>query len=81
MSDLHIDFNYTIGSNADCEMAMCCRPDNGDQPDEEKRAKKWGAWKCNMPVWSIESMLEFIRDTVKPDVIVWTGDSIPHNFY
>lgn len=26
-------------------------------------------------------MLEYIRDVVKPDVIIWTGDSISHDFW
>lgn len=26
-------------------------------------------------------MLEYIRDKVKPELIVWTGDTMSHNFY
>lgn len=24
-------------------------------------------------------MLEYIRDVIKPDIVIWTGDTVPHN--
>lgn len=26
-------------------------------------------------------MLSFVRDTIKPDIFVWTGDNSPHNIW
>lgn len=33
---------------------------------------------CDMPVQTLRLMFEYIRDTVKPDVLVWTGDNSNH---
>lgn len=38
ISDLHIDFDYVIGSNAECGMAMCCRGDDGTPKDNSEKA-------------------------------------------
>jgi hypothetical protein len=26
-------------------------------------------------------MLAYIRDVVKPDIVVWTGDTVPHDLW
>lgn len=81
MSDLHVDFDYTVGSNSDCGTPMCCRPDSGYQQDASKLARKWGEFKCDLPVYTLETMLAYIRDEIKPDIVIWTGDAISHNFW
>ncbi len=29
LTDPHIDFNYTVGNNQNCNTPLCCRPENG----------------------------------------------------
>ena len=33
---------------------------------------------CDMPQQTLQMMFEYIRDTVKPDILVWTGDNTNH---
>jgi len=80
MSDPHIDFDYTPGTNFMCgQSGFCCRPESGYPTDPEQQAKKWGGWECDIPVITLQSMLDHLRDEVKPDFLFWTGDNSPHN--
>lgn len=79
MSDLHIDYDYTEGADNDCGMPLCCRSDSGPAPSAERSAGKWGDYKCDLNTRTLESMLWYISDEIQPDVVLWSGDSIPHN--
>ena len=51
MSDPHIDFDYTPGTNFMCgQSGFCCRPESGYPEDPEMQAKKWGGYECDIPV-------------------------------
>jgi len=43
------------------------------------KAGPWGHQNCDAPPRTVESMLQFINNEIKPDVALWGGDSIPHN--
>jgi predicted MPP superfamily phosphohydrolase len=49
--------------------------------DISKMANKWGDYNCDTPSSTLESMLAYVRDVVKPDIVIWTGDSVPHNIW
>lgn len=49
LSDLHLDFDYVVGANSDCGMAMCCRSDDGEPASEAARAGPFGEYKCDLP--------------------------------
>lgn len=34
---------------------------------------------CDIPEKLAKNMLNFIKETIKPDVTLWSGDSVPHN--
>ena len=34
---------------------------------------------CDLNELALENMLSYIRNEIKPDVVIWGGDSIPHN--
>ena len=43
-SDAHVDLMYTPGTNANCNMPLCCRPENGIPTNPEDAAGYWGAY-------------------------------------
>ena len=79
VSDFHVDYQYTVGKNSQCGKPLCCRGDSGVSPNPEDNALKWGMFACDIPVITLESMMEFVKDTIKPDAILWGGDTIPHD--
>ena len=79
ISDLHVDFDYTEGMSNDCGMPLCCRSDSGLPKTESQRAQKWGDYNCDLNTLTLDSMLDFISNELKPDAVLWGGDSIPHN--
>ena len=80
-SDVHVDFEYTPGMNANCNTPLCCRPENGYPADPKDAAGEWGSYLCDPPRKTVTKMYEFIRDEIKPDVLFWTGDMTPHNVW
>ncbi len=80
MSDLHIDYDYLPGADNECNKFLCCRVDTGKAPTKEREAGKWGDYgHCDLPENTYLSLLDYIRDEMKPDVVMWLGDTIPHN--
>lgn len=76
---MHIDYEYQEGADNDCGRPLCCRVDSGAAPTKERSAGKWGDYKCDLNPLTLNSLLGYISDEIKPDVILWGGDSIPHN--
>lgn len=68
-----------MGSNNDCGKPLCCRSDSGKPVSEKHKAGKWGDYKCDLNSLALDNMLSYIKNEVKPDVVIWGGDSIPHN--
>jgi sphingomyelin phosphodiesterase len=79
MSDLHIDYDYTPGMSNSCGKPLCCRSDSGLPSDPSQAAGKWGDYNCDLNELTLKNLLSYINDEVKPDVVMWGGDSIPHN--
>lgn len=80
-SDIHVDFEYTPGTNANCNMPLCCRKENGYPEDPKDAAREWGEYQCDTTPGVLTKLFEFVRDDIKPDVIFWTGDMTPHNVW
>lgn len=49
ISDPHIDFLYKEGTNADCNLPICCRELNGFTDEPKHAAGAWGHYKCDIP--------------------------------
>jgi sphingomyelin phosphodiesterase len=48
------------------------------------QAGKYGSFGdsgCDIPTKTFESMIKFIKNNIKPDFILWTGDLIPHDIW
>ncbi|EPB79533.1 Ser/Thr phosphatase family protein [Ancylostoma ceylanicum] len=76
LTDLHVDFDYKPGSEADCDLPVCCRE---EIQSPKKAAGYWGAvGKCDIPYWTFKNMLEHINATHEIDYIMLSGDFINH---
>jgi len=80
-SDVHVDLLYKEGTNANCNMPLCCRAENGIPADPKDAARKWGEYQCDTTHAVVTKMFEFLRDEIKPDVLFWTGDMSPHSVW
>ena len=51
ITDLHFDFDYTIGTKAVCDSPLtgCCRPESGIAGEGELGARQWGEYMCDSP--------------------------------
>jgi sphingomyelin phosphodiesterase len=82
ISDPHLDFDYTEGTLANCNSYLCCRTDVGypTKPGDIP-AGKWGGYFCDTPRITLQSMLDYVRTEIKPDMFIWTGDNSAHNVW
>lgn len=78
LSDIHYDELYTVGANAVCDEPLCCRAHNGF--NGTKKARKWGEYECDLTLPMLESLLSTLG-SMKPDIIVWTGDTTAHDVW
>jgi len=79
ISDIHMDYDYTPGMDTKCPKPLCCRSDSGVAPSPDRAAGKWGDFECDTTTHTLKSLFAEITDNIKPDVVFWGGDSIPHN--
>ena len=56
-SDIHIDFTYTEGANANCDGITCCQERNGMATKDSDKAGAWGSPRCDSAPKTVESML------------------------
>ncbi|CAF0864468.1 unnamed protein product [Didymodactylos carnosus] len=80
LTDLHIDFEYTPGSNAECGRPLCCR--SGSPSVLATGAGYWGDYRtCDLPLWTAEAIFNYIARNEEFDIIYFTGDLPPHNIW
>ncbi|CDW88676.1 ser thr protein phosphatase family protein [Stylonychia lemnae] len=80
IADPHVDFWYQEDVFADCGYGYCCR----QQTQTGKGSiltGKFGTLNvgCDPPRATFEEALKFIKEEIKPDVLLWTGDNSPHD--
>ncbi|XP_049527023.1 sphingomyelin phosphodiesterase isoform X6 [Dermacentor silvarum] len=83
ITDVHVDLRYSVGSRADCLEPLCCREENGKANRlGNNAAGYWGSLrKCDLPARTLENMLKTVRDNLKVDYVIWTGDIVPHDYW
>ncbi|CAN7988967.1 unnamed protein product [Ixodes hexagonus] len=80
VSDTHYDPEYVPGTNGACSEPVCCRAVNGKASSAETKAGKWGyLGKCDIPLRTLDSMLQHASQNHQIDMILWTGDLPPHD--
>jgi len=82
ISDPHIDLNYVEGSNAYCDLPLCCHADSGTPVDSKHAAGYWGTIShCDLPRRTFDQFMKFVSTRFDIDMILWTGDNIQHNIW
>ncbi|CAF1680569.1 unnamed protein product [Rotaria magnacalcarata] len=80
LADIHVDFEYKPGSEADCLEPLCCR--KGPPLPGHPGAGFWGtSLHCDLPYWTAQAILEYASKTEEIDFIYYTGDTPPHNVW
>eukprot|EP00828_Plagiopyla_frontata_P004639 TRINITY_DN1172_c0_g1_i2.p1 TRINITY_DN1172_c0_g1~~TRINITY_DN1172_c0_g1_i2.p1 ORF type:complete len:631 (+),score=82.08 TRINITY_DN1172_c0_g1_i2:147-2039(+) len=80
LTDIHYELSYTVNTFAfDCGLSVCCWPQNGFTSNASLQAQYWGQVStCDIPYRTAEQAIQFAADYLKPDLILWTGDSNGH---
>ena len=62
ISDVHLDFEYSPGSNAQCNNFLCCRDEFGMPGPGQVAAGEWGSntGLCDIPAKTFENMMDFV---------------------
>ncbi|KFM77578.1 Sphingomyelin phosphodiesterase, partial [Stegodyphus mimosarum] len=82
LSDVHLDPFYKEGSEANCGEPLCCREASGTPAVPSDAAGYWGDYRnCDIPLRTLENMLNHINKTHKIDYVIWTGDIPPHDIW
>ncbi|KAK4887018.1 hypothetical protein RN001_003289 [Aquatica leii] len=82
INDIHLDLEYSEGSNANCNEPLCCRMILNTSSSIFFPAGRWGAYTCDLPIQMVEKTLQHIA-TQHPDIdyIMWVGDIVPHDIW
>lgn len=76
------DQEYDVGSAADCKEPLCCRNNSGSPNLSRRKAGHWGTYgKCDLPLWTVENLLENAAKAGPWDWVYWTGDIPAHNVW
>lgn len=82
LTDIHWDQEYAPGSAADCKDPLCCRNDSGMPSWRRREAGYWGTYsKCDLPLHTVEHLLENLAKSGPWDWVYWTGDIPAHNVW
>ncbi|CAF1261330.1 unnamed protein product [Adineta ricciae] len=80
LADIHVDFEYKPGSEANCLEPLCCR--KGLPLPGRPAAGFWGtSLHCDIPIWTAQAIIEYAARTEEVDFIYYTGDTPPHNVW
>jgi sphingomyelin phosphodiesterase len=77
----HVDPQYTVGTDSECNNYLCCRPENGVPSNSSRQAKHWGSYNCDLPQHTFDSFIHYVKTVVQPDIVFWTGDNSPHDIW
>ena len=86
LTDVHLDLDYEAGTEADCKGVICCHAaimdDSGNKEAKiRKPAGKYGEYTCDIPEATVNATVRFLRDHIKPDILLFTGDQAAHDVW
>lgn len=82
LTDIHWDQEYEAGTTADCKDPLCCRKDSRSPRWRRREAGYWGTYsKCDLPLRTVENLLENVAAAGPWDWVYWTGDIPAHNVW
>jgi len=76
-TDMHRDPHYAAGYATRCDMPLCCRAESNGVG----AAKTWGDYECNIPSRTVDHLLYFVVNELRPDMIAYTGDTFQHTVW
>lgn len=63
ITDIHFDNLYKPGSDAKCNLPVCCQSDSGDPITPENGAGFWGDYNvCDQPWYSVLDLLDHVNE-------------------
>ena len=77
VSDLHYDLHYIENASVDCYLPLCCR-DKAKQKEKKISGYYGYEGKCDLSPNLFHSFINKAY-SLKPDLIIWTGDNAPHD--
>ncbi|CAM5073512.1 unnamed protein product [Natator depressus] len=81
LTDLHWDRAYAPGSDPACKDPLCCRGGRAQGPPHAG-AGYWGEYgKCDLPLHTIENLLQHLARGPPLQLAYWTGDLPAHNVW
>lgn len=81
-TDIHLDLEYSVGAEVNCDEPVCCRADvsNVAKGSKSMKSRKWGETEgyCDSPMDLVEESLRHIGQTVERSngsikYAIWTG--------
>ncbi|GMT36587.1 hypothetical protein PFISCL1PPCAC_27884, partial [Pristionchus fissidentatus] len=79
ITDLHVDFHYEPGSEAECADPVCCRESTSRNERNSVPAGFWGTvGKCEIPYRTLNHMLKHISQNDHVGYIMVGGDIVDH---
>lgn len=83
ISDVHLDLQYEVGTNAVCDSLLCCRAEFGIAEPGQPAAGPWGSDSglCDLPLQTFQHMMAYVASDIQPDVVFWTGDNSAHTVW
>ncbi len=80
LTDTHTDPEYKVNAETECGKPYCCR--DPATSSTKKPSGKWGfAGDCDLPDYTLESLIKTSIKELKPDFIIWTGDNDAHDVW
>lgn len=80
LSDIHIDFSYKEGTEAQCELPLCCT--SSTSVGRKKPIQPAGYWgsnsKCDIPYRTVENLFQHLNQSEKVDFAILSGDYMSH---
>ena len=61
LSDPHVQLDYTIGASNSCGKVICCSSSDPIPTDPTKQAGKFGDYKCDLPLNTLDTILAHAR--------------------
>ena len=61
LSDPHVQLDYTIGRSNNCGKVICCSSEDPVATDPTQKAGKFGDYKCDLPLNTLDTILAHAR--------------------
>ncbi|KAF9322235.1 hypothetical protein BG003_003246 [Podila horticola] len=81
LSDWHVDNEYVVGSEGDCNRPLCCRKYSDSPLTPKRKASSWGDYKCDAPIKLGADLLKYVPSVANVSFSILTGDVPPHDVW